>query len=158
MRASGGTNFGLALSVVARTNSTMTCLAGLSFQEGSGSVCAWAAIAGGRAAPCWAARLKISNAFVCLLAHGGPGRLDLRFHGIEVEAGALLHRRELDGRHDELLHLLLDKHEAPEFVLEPLEVILRPGLGPAIGPARTLEGIETEVGQVGHVGLGLVAE
>src|SRR2546427_587800 len=34
----------------------------------------------------------------------------------------------------------------------------RPRLDPAIGPARTLEGIEAEVGQVGHVGLGLVAE
>src|SRR5205809_7752177 len=43
--------------------------------------------------------------------HAGPpatmSRLDLRFHGIEVEAGASLHRRVLDGRHDdELLHLL----------------------------------------------------
>src|SRR5439155_20643052 len=35
--------------------------------------------------------------------HAGPpatmSRLDLRFHGIEVEAGASLHRRVLDGRH-----------------------------------------------------------
>src|SRR5438552_9635607 len=42
--------------------------------------------------------------------HAGPpatmSRLDLRFHGIEVEAGASLHRRVLDGRHDDLLHLL----------------------------------------------------
>src|SRR5262249_37832277 len=37
MRASGGTNFGLALSVVVRTKSTMACLAAVSFQEGNGS-------------------------------------------------------------------------------------------------------------------------
>ena len=37
MRSSGGTNFGLALSVVARTNSTIACFAGPSFHEGSGS-------------------------------------------------------------------------------------------------------------------------
>ena len=40
-RASGGTNFGLALSVVAFTKSRIACLAGPSFQEGSGSW-AWA--------------------------------------------------------------------------------------------------------------------
>ena len=37
MRSSGGTNFGLPCSVVARTKSTMACLAGPSFHEGSGS-------------------------------------------------------------------------------------------------------------------------
>src|SRR5262245_7849313 len=37
MRSSGGTNFGLALSVVARTNSTIAVLAAPSFQDGSGS-------------------------------------------------------------------------------------------------------------------------
>ena len=38
--------------------------------------------------------------------------LDLRFHGIEVEARALLHRRELDGGQGYLCYFLLDKHEA----------------------------------------------
>src|SRR5262245_27939842 len=37
MRASGGTNFGLAESVVALTNSTIACLAGPSFHEDNGS-------------------------------------------------------------------------------------------------------------------------
>ena len=40
MRASGGTNFGFALSVVACTNSMMAFLAGPSFHEGRGSL--WA--------------------------------------------------------------------------------------------------------------------
>ena len=53
---------------------------------------------------------------------------------------------------------LLDEHEAPEFVLEPVEVLLRPGFGPALGPARALEGIEAKVGQERHVDMGLLAE
>ena len=39
MRASGGTNCGLVLSVVVLTSAMMACLAGPSAQEGSGSVC-----------------------------------------------------------------------------------------------------------------------
>ena len=38
IRASGATNFGLALSVVTCTNSTIAFFAGPSFQDGSGSV------------------------------------------------------------------------------------------------------------------------
>src|SRR5262245_8760816 len=41
MRCSGGTNFGLPLSVVERTNSRMLFFAAPSFQDGSGSAC-WA--------------------------------------------------------------------------------------------------------------------
>src|SRR4029077_8216830 len=67
-------------------------------------------------------------------------------------------RRELDRCHCQLLHLLLDKHEAPEFVLEPREVVLRPGFGPTFGPARALEWIEAQVSQVGYVSLGLVTQ
>src|ERR1700704_2867236 len=93
-----------------------------------------------------------------LFAHRRPGRLDFRLHGIEVEARALLHRRELDPSQAQLLHRLLDKYEAPEFVLEPSEVILRPILGPVAGPAGALERIEAKVGDVGHVGFGFVAE
>jgi hypothetical protein len=36
-RASGGTNFGLVLSVVACTNATIACFAGPSFHDGKGS-------------------------------------------------------------------------------------------------------------------------
>ena len=50
MRASGGTNLGLALSVVTLTSSTMVFLAGPSFQDGSGSpdagICASAEMEG----------------------------------------------------------------------------------------------------------------
>src|SRR3989442_5451394 len=90
-----------------------------------------------------------------LLAHRRPGRRDFRFHSIEVEAGPLLHRRVLDGGRDELLHLLLDEYEAPEFVLEPLEVILRPGLRRAVRPAGALERIEAKIDQVRHVNVAL---
>ena len=103
-----------------------------------------------------AGRRRRGAVSLCItLASRAPGRLDLRFHGIEVEARALLHRRELDRGHRQLLDLLLDKHEAPELVLEPVEILLRPDLGPALRPSRALERIEAKVGQIGHVELGL---
>ena len=43
MRSSGGTNFGLFLSVVVLTKSRIACFAGPSFQDGSGSAKAVAA-------------------------------------------------------------------------------------------------------------------
>src|SRR5215218_7332084 len=91
---------------------------------------------------------SLTNISCSLFAHCRPGCLDFRFHGIEVEARAPLHRRELDRCHGQLLYLLLDKHEAPEFIFEPLEVLLRPGFGPAVGPARALERVEAQIGQV----------
>ena len=50
MRSSGGTNFGLVRSVVACTKSRIACLAGPSFQDGSGSICANAGSAAERKA------------------------------------------------------------------------------------------------------------
>src|SRR5206468_4045360 len=44
------------------------------------------------------------------------------------------------------------------LVLEPLEVRLRAGLGPVVGPARALERIEAQVGNLGHVQLGFLTE
>src|ERR1700724_4468078 len=61
-----------------------------------------------------------------LFCYRRPGRRDFRFHSIEIEACALLHWREFDRSHGQLLHLVLDEHEAPEFVLEPVKVLLRP--------------------------------
>ena len=58
----------------------------------------------------------------CVCLHGF---LDLRFHGIEVEARALLHGRVLEGRHGQLRHLLLDEHEAPELEPEPVKILVR---------------------------------
>ncbi len=43
MRSASGTKSGLASSVTASTNATIAALASPSFQEGSGSSCAWAA-------------------------------------------------------------------------------------------------------------------
>ena len=50
MRASGGTNVGLALSVVERTKATMACFDAPSFQDGSGSVWATATVLAARPA------------------------------------------------------------------------------------------------------------
>src|SRR5258707_10981369 len=90
-----------------------------------------------------------------LLGDRRSGGGDLRLDRIEVEARAFLHRRELDGSHRQFLDLALDENEAPELVLEPVEVLLRAFLGTGVGPARALERIETQVDQVGYVRLGL---
>src|SRR6478672_740741 len=50
----------------------------------------------------------------------------------------------------------LDADEAPELVLEPVEVLLCAFLRAVVGPARALERIEPQVGQVRDVGPGLV--
>src|SRR4051794_2421096 len=94
----------------------------------------------------------------CLPRDRGSGGLDLRLHGVEIEARPLLHWRELDRGHRKLLDLLLHEDEAPELVLEPLEILLRAGLGPVLRPTRALERIEAEVGQIRNVDLSLVAE
>jgi hypothetical protein len=93
-----------------------------------------------------------------LFRHRRPGCRDFRLYGIKVEARARLHWRELDRGHGQLFDSLLDKYEAPEFVLEPSEVILRPLFAPAIGPARALERIEAKVGDIGHIRLGFVTQ
>src|SRR3981189_945619 len=93
-----------------------------------------------------------------LLSDCSLGCGDFRLHGIKIEARALLHRRKLDRSHRQLFNLLLDKYEAPEFVFEPVEVLLRAFLGPVVGPARALKRIEAQVGNVGYVRLGFVSE
>ena len=57
-----------------------------------------------------------------------------------------------------LAHHLLDEHEAPELVLEPVEVLLRAFFRAVVGPAGALERIEAQVGDVGHVRMGLLAQ
>src|SRR3954452_20996776 len=69
------------------------------------------------------------------------GLLDLLLDGLQVEARALLHGRELDRRPGQLPDLLLHVDEAPELVLEPLEVLDR------AGESRALEGVEPQVHQ-----------
>src|SRR6266849_2409624 len=93
-----------------------------------------------------------------LLRYRRPGCLDFRFHSIEIETRALLHRRKLDRRHGQLRDLLLNKYKAPEFVFEPVEILLGPLFGPAIGPAGALERIETKVDQIGHVRFGFFTQ
>ena len=84
--------------------------------------------------------------------------LDLFLHGIEVERCSGLHRWELDGGLRELGNDLLNEYEAPEFVLEPTEVMLRSFLGPVAGPSGTLKGIEAKVGKIGYVRFGFITQ
>src|SRR4051794_37504730 len=93
-----------------------------------------------------------------LLSDCSLGCGDFRLHGIEIETRALLHRRKLDRSHRQLFNLLLDKYEAPEFVFEPIEILLRALLGPIVRPARALKRIEAEVGYVGYIRLGFVTQ
>src|SRR5438874_11911271 len=82
--------------------------------------------AGGRAPPLRGARRdrgSVAGAFTGRLGLLYPLR-HLRLHGIEVEARAALHRRVIDEALEGLAHHLLDEHEPPELVLEPIEVLL----------------------------------
>ena len=69
----------------------------------------------------------------------------LRFNSIEVEARATLHRRVLEEGLDFLAHHLLDEHKAPELILEPLKIFLRPFFCAIAGPAGAFERIEAQV-------------
>src|SRR3954451_12192924 len=86
-----------------------------------------------------------------LLCHFG-------FDSLEVEARALLHRRILKEGLERLAHYLLDKHETPELVLEPIEILLCAFFGAVVGPASPLERIQPQVSNVGDVELRLFAE
>jgi hypothetical protein len=80
------------------------------------------------------------------------GLVNLVLHGFQVEARALLHRRELDGGLGQIRHLLLDMDEAPELVFEPLEVFN------GSGESRSLEGIEPQIHEDRDVWLDGAAE
>src|SRR6185312_11557898 len=96
--------------------------------------------------------------FACLLGHCGPGSLDFRLHGIQIEACASLHGRKLDRRLRQLFDLLLNKHEAPELVFEPIEILLRAFPCAVTRPPRALERIQAKIDQIRHVGFGLVTK
>src|SRR5262249_9486939 len=84
------------------------------------------------------------------------GLLNLLLDGLQVEARALLHRREFDGRLSELPDLLLRELEAPELVGKPVVVGQRPLI--AVGQARPLEGIEPDIGEDGPIDLDRAAQ
>src|SRR5690348_1860667 len=73
MRCSGGTNFGLAWSVVACTNSFMAAFAAPSSHEGSGSVCARACVpkaaANTKAKSARTSNLMAVSSAFCLIEH-----------------------------------------------------------------------------------------
>src|SRR5258706_507786 len=79
----------------------------------------------------------------------------LRLDCVKVEAGSPLHRRVIEEGLDFLAHYLLDKHEAPELELEPIEVLLRPVFRPVAGPACAFERVKSQVGDVRDVWMGL---
>ena len=82
----------------------------------------------------------------------------LRLDGVKIEARAPLHRREIEEGLELLADHLLDEHEAPELELEPIEVLLRAVFRPVGRPARALERIQAQVGDVRHVRVGLFAQ
>ncbi len=84
------------------------------------------------------------------------GRVNLGFHGIQVEAAPFLHGWILDGRNRQFLHLLLDEHKAPELEPELVPILIGPDA--SIRPAGALEGIQAEIDENRRVGMGLVAD
>ena len=103
------------------------------------------------------ARRLVAWSFSRRFGLGHPLR-HLRLDRFEIEARAALHRREVEEGLEFLADDLLDEHEAPELILEPVEILLRAVLRPIVRPARALERIEAQVGDIGNVGVGLFAE
>src|SRR5207302_2023853 len=69
-----------------------------------------------------------------------------------------LHGRVIKEGLERLTHYLLDEHEAPELILEPVEVLLCPFFRPIAWPAHALERIKAQVGDVGYVRLSLLTQ
>ena len=114
--------------------------------------------AGGPCEPPAVKVISFTGRCLCLLPPPVASFRHLRFHRFEVEARASLHWRVIQEGLDFLAYQLLDEHKAPELILEPIEVLLRPFFRPIIWPACALERIEAKVGDVGHVRFGLVTE
>src|SRR5262245_40329308 len=70
----------------------------------------------------WPPSIRTTWPFGLLGRPGGQSLVDLRLDGCQVEAGTLLHRREVDRGLGELGHFLLHEHEAPELVGKPVVV------------------------------------
>src|SRR5689334_8252080 len=82
----------------------------------------------------------------------------LRFDSVEVKARTALHRRIVEEGLEFLAYHLLNEHEAPELVFEPVEILLSALFRPIVWPAGTLERIEPQVGDVRHIGLRLFTQ
>src|SRR5437867_9741948 len=100
--------------------------------------------------------LSIASPFGRCLCLGHPLR-HLCFDGLKIETRAPLHWRVFEEGLDLLGNQLLNENKAPEFVLEPVEVLLSTVFRPIAGPARALERIQAQVGDVRHVRMGLLA-
>ena len=99
----------------------------------------------------------LAGAFARRLRLGHPFP-QLRFDCVKIEACAPLHRRVIEEGLDFLAHYLLDEHEAPEFILEPIEVLLGSFFRPVVGPARAFKWIKAKIGDVRHVRMGLFTQ
>ena len=75
----------------------------------------------------------------------------LRFHGIEVEARAPLHRRVLEGRLASLPTSCWTNTKRQNSYLNQSKYCCAPSFVPLSGPAHALERIEAQVGDVRHV-------
>ncbi len=90
---------------------------------------------------------------------GSGGGLNLRLHGVEVEARALLEGRIFYSRLGQLRHLLLHEHEAPELIHERIhEEALGAVQGSVNRITQSLEGVQSQVGQAWCVDTVLGAE
>src|SRR5271165_925047 len=101
--------------------------------------------------------LLVAGAFGSCLCFGHSFR-HLRFDGIKVKTSATLHWREFQKGLNFLAHHLLHEDEAPELVLEPIEVLLRPFFCTVAGPAGALKRIKTQVGDIRYVWMGLFTQ
>src|SRR6516162_10653639 len=79
-------------------------------------------------------------------AVGGDRLVQGLLDGLHIEAGAVLHWRELDQTLRRPGHLLLNEHEAPELVRKPVVVIDR-AIVLAIEHTGALIGVEAQIGQ-----------
>src|SRR6266404_4599673 len=100
--------------------------------------------------------LSIASPFGRRLCLGHPFR-HLRFDCVKIETRAPLHWRVIEEGLEFLGDQLLDKDKTPELVLEPIEVLLCTVFRPIAGPARALERIQAQIGDVRHVRMGLFA-
>jgi len=73
----------------------------------------------------------------------GYSRLNLRFHRLHVEAGALLHEWELDNALRCFCNLLLYEHKTPKLVGEPIVIGERPAF--PVRQSRTLIRVQTKI-------------
>src|SRR6516164_3421300 len=105
----------------------------------SGSLGEKQVIAGGLRAgpPAEDQAISIARTFRSCLCLLHPFR-HLRLYSIKIKTRAALHRRKVEEGLEFFGHHLLNKDEAPELILEPIEILLRAFFCPVVRPAGAL--------------------